>query len=141
MIAAAWSAVTGAAPEPAPPSSTLDIAATATYTSSNGTQSLAVVTHTSGVGGAGFEIAHDGDYTVSWDASCVSLEGAWSSSRGELARSTTANVSRCVNECPTGTITRKTVRDNEIDITFDGTSTASWSTSRGGSGTFQLACN
>ena len=119
---------------------TVEIDATATYTNANNAQALAVVTRTSGVGGRGFEIEHDGDYTVSWDDDCVTLEGAWSSSRGDLARSTTADVTRCRAACPTGSITRTTVRDNVIEIAFDGTGAASWSSSRGRSGTFPLAC-
>lgn len=120
--------------------STLDIDATATYTGSGASQQLAVVTHTTGVGGLGFSLEHDGDYTLTWDASCVSLEGAWSTERGDASRSTTADVTRCIAECPIGTITRDTFRGRTIAITFDGTSTASWSSSAGGSGTFQLAC-
>jgi hypothetical protein len=92
------------------------------------------------VGGRGFEIEHDGDYTVSWTDDCVTVEGAWSSSRGDLARSTTADVTRCRAACPTGTVTRTTVRDDVIEISFDGDATASWSSSRGRSGTFALAC-
>lgn len=119
---------------------TIEIAATGTYTNTNGTQALAVVTHTTGVGGRGFALEHDGDYTVSWDDDCVTLEGAWSSSRGDLARSTTADVTRCRATCPTGSVTRTTVRDNVIEIVFDGTATASWSSARGRSGTFALDC-
>lgn len=120
--------------------STLDIAATATLTGTATTQTLAVVTHTVGVGGLGFELEHDGDYAVTWDDRCVSIEGAWSSSRGDASRSTTADVTRCIDECPIGTVTRTTVRGNTIEVTFDGSPTASWSSSRGRSGTFRLAC-
>ncbi len=119
---------------------TLDIAATATYTGAGDTQSLAVVTRSGGVGALGYTLEHDGDYTVTWDSDCLTIDGAWSSSRGDLSRSTTANVTRCVAECPIGTVTRDTVRDRHIEITFDGTTTARWTSSAGGSGQFQLAC-
>jgi hypothetical protein len=119
---------------------TLDLAATATYTGSGTTQSLAVTTRTAGVGGRGFEIAHDGDYTVTWDSTCVSLEGEWSTDRGDAQRSTTADVMRCIDQCPIGTVTRNTVRDRRIEITFDGSPTARWTSSAGGSGDFPLAC-
>ncbi len=120
--------------------STLDIDATATYTGSGASQQLAVVTHTAGVGGLGFSLEHDGDYVLTWDSSCVSLEGSWSTERGEASRSTTADVTRCIDECPIGTITRDTFRGRTIQITFDGSDTASWSSSGGASGTFPLAC-
>jgi hypothetical protein len=120
--------------------SILDIAATATLTGSATSQTLAVITHTAGVGGLGFAIEHDGDYAVTWDDRCVSLEGAWSSSRGDASRSTTADITRCIDECPVGTVTRTTVGGRTIELAFDGSSTAAWSSSGGRSGTFQLAC-
>ncbi len=120
--------------------STLQIAATATYSGNGDSQSLAVLTHTTGVGGLGFAIEHDGNYTVTWDATCVSLAGAWSTQRGDASRSTTADISRCIDACPIGTVTRNTVRDRQVTLTFDGTATASWSSSAGRNGTFPLAC-
>lgn len=120
--------------------STLDIDATATYTASAASESLAVVTSTTGVGGRGFELAHDGDYTLTWDDQCVMLEGAWSSSRGDASRATTADVTRCVDACPIGEVTRTTVNGRTITVTFDGTATARWSSSGGRSGEFPLAC-
>jgi hypothetical protein len=120
--------------------STLDIAATATYSVSGATAELAVQTTSSGVGPLGYSIAHDGDYVATWDGSCVTIDGAWSSERGDLARSTTANVTRCLLECPEGTVSRTTVGGRTIDLVFDGTATARWSTSGGATGTFPLAC-
>jgi len=120
--------------------STLDIAATATDTGSGATQSLDVGPHTAGVGGLGFDLEHDGDYTVTWDTNCVTLDGAWSTERGDASRSTTADITRCVGQCPVGTVTRHTVRDRQVEVTFDGTATASWTSSSGRSGTFGLAC-
>ena len=118
----------------------LDLSSTATYSVSGGTASLAVSTKTAGIGPLGRDIAHAGDYTVTWTATCVAIDGAWSTELGDLRRSTTADVMRCLDECPSGTVTRTTVNDRVIEIAFDGTSTAHWSTSAGRSGTFQLAC-
>jgi len=119
---------------------TLDVDSSAIHTVDNGTRTLAVSTHGTGTGGLGNAITHDGDYTASWDASCVSLDGMWSTEVGEKSRSTTASVKRCLGACPTGTITRDTFLGRTITITFDGTSTATWTTSAGRSGSFRLAC-
>ncbi|MEO8704763.1 MAG: hypothetical protein ABI867_32200 [Kofleriaceae bacterium] len=120
--------------------STLAIAATATYSVEGATASLAVQTTSSGVGPLGYAIEHDGDYVTTWDGSCVSIDGAWSTQRGDLSRSTTAEVTRCLEQCPEGTVTRTTIDDRVIELTFDGTTTARWSTSRGATGSFPLAC-
>lgn len=120
--------------------STLDIDTTAVYTATAASASLAITTHTAGVGPLGREIAHDGEYTVSWTATCVGVKGAWSTEIGEAGRSTTADVSRCLDQCPTGSITRNTFRDRTISLTFDGTDRATWSISGGRSGTVDLAC-
>lgn len=119
---------------------TIDVDATAVYSGGGGSGSLAVTTHSAGVGPRGFDLAHDGDYTTTWDESCVSIDGAWSSARGDASRSTTASVMRCRDACPEGTVTRTTARGVTIAIDFDGTATASWTSSAGGSGTFPLTC-
>jgi hypothetical protein len=119
---------------------TIDLDSMATYSVANGTASLVVSTTSSGVGPLGREITHDGDYTVTWTATCVAIEGAWSTEAGDLRRSTTADLMRCQDECPSGNVTRNTFNNRVITLTFDGTSTATWSTSAGRSGTFQLSC-
>lgn len=119
---------------------TLDVDATAIYRSAGGTSSLDVTTHSAGVGPRGFDLAHDGAYTVTWDASCVSIDGAWSSQRGDASRSTTADVTRCLDACPQGSVTRVTARGVTVALTFDGTATAQWTSSAGGTGSFALAC-
>lgn len=120
--------------------STLDIDATATYTTSGSSASLAVKTHTSGIGSLGRSIDHDGEYTVTWTATCVAVHGAWSTEIGEAGRSTTADVMRCLDQCPTGSISRNTFRNRTITLSFDGSDTATWSSSGGRSGTVQLVC-
>ncbi len=114
----------------------LDIASTATYTPGN----LAVSTASQGVGPLGRSFEHAGDYTVAWTSTCVTVDGAWSTSSGDAARSTTADVMRCIDECPTGSISRTTVGGRVITIELDGTDTARWTSSAGRSGTFPLAC-
>lgn len=119
---------------------TLDLNATATYTVNGTTSSLAVTTATIGIGPLGHDIAHTGDYTATWDANCVSIDGAWTTERGEASRSTTASVMRCLDQCPSGAVTRTTVGSRVIELSFDGTPTARWTSSSGRSGTFALPC-
>jgi hypothetical protein len=92
------------------------------------------------VGPLGRSIEHDGEYTVTWNASCVAVRGAWSTEIGEASRSTTADLTRCLDQCPTGTLTRNTFVGRTITLSFDGTESATWTTSRGRTGTVQLAC-
>ena len=119
---------------------TVSIDSSAVYTVSGTTKSLAVTTQGSGTGPLGNTIQHDGQYTATWDADCVSIEGSWSTEVGAAQRSTTASVMRCADACPTGTVTRDTFRGHTIDVTFDGTAVAKWTTSTGRSGTIDLAC-
>ena len=119
---------------------TIDVDATAVYTVTGADHALDVTTHSAGIGPMGYALVHDGDYTATWDASCGAIDGAWSSARGDASRSTTVSVMRCLDACPTGTVTRTTVRGNTIELTFDGTATATWSSSAGGSGSFALPC-
>lgn len=118
----------------------IDIDASATYTVAGAGASLAVATHSAGTGPLGRAIEHDGEYTVTWTASCVALKGAWSTEIGEAGRSTTADLMRCEGKCPTGSLTRDTFAGRTITVSFDGTEVATWTTSRGRSGTVQLAC-
>jgi hypothetical protein len=118
----------------------IDLAATALYASDGGTQTLDVTTHSSGVGALGYDLQHDGDYTVTWDGSCATVDGAWSSERGDRSRSTTADLTRCAAMCPSGQVVRDTADGRTITVAFDGSATASWSSSTGKSGTFALAC-
>ncbi len=119
---------------------TLDIDANAIYTANGATSSLAVTTSSSGIGPLGHDITHTGDYTATWDASCVSIDGAWATERGEASRSTTASVMRCLDQCPSGAVTRTTIGRRVIELSFDGTPTARWSSSDGRSGSFSLPC-
>ena len=132
--------LTGAARDFQIGGSTLDIDAAATYTMTSSGASLAVATHSAGVGPFGRSIEHDGEYTVTWTASCASVRGAWSTEIGEAGRSTTVDVTGCLDQCPTGSVTRNTFRGRTITLSFDGTDTAAWTISGGRTGTVQLAC-
>jgi hypothetical protein len=118
----------------------LDLAVDATYTASGASSSLAVTSSSSGVGARGHAIVHTGDYTATWDANCATVDGSWATANETARRSLDVSVSRCRTTCPIGAVTRTRLDGSTIAITFDGTSTASWSSSRRGAGTVSLDC-
>ena len=120
----------------------MDLDATAVYSASGTSHSIAVTTQSSGTGARGLPVEHDGNYTITWDTAtqCRSIAGEWSTEIGTATRSTTANLSRCVDGCPTGSVVRHTRTGQTITVTFDGQGTAAWSSTSGKSGSVTLAC-
>lgn len=124
----------------------LTISADATYAVSGTSHTLTVETTGDGVGPRGNDIQHTGQYTVTWDASsqCGAIAGHWatelSNATTSATRSNDVDVTRCVAGCPTGMITHHFLGGATLQVTFDGTPTAAWSTSTGKSGTVQLSC-
>jgi hypothetical protein len=126
---------------------TLTVDTDATYTTSATSHALAVQTTGTGTGPRGNAIDHQGDYTISWDpaTTCRTLAGHWSTeitgAAGNTAtRSNDVNLTRCVGACPSGTVTHHFLAGASLTVTFDGTPTATWTTSAGGSGTVALSC-
>lgn len=119
--------------------STMAIDSTIVYTISGGARSMSVMTNGAGTGPLGNSIARQGNYNVTWDASCVATNGSWATTRGENSRSTTAQLKRCEHQCPAGTVTH-TYGGRTITITFDGSAIAKWTTSNGKSGAINLIC-
>jgi predicted small secreted protein len=120
----------------------LTIDATATYTVSGTTKTLTVATDGSGTGPRGNEIEHQGNYAITWDAAtqCRTIDGHWQTDIGARERSNDVSLTRCDGGCPTGTVTHHFLLGASLTITFDGTATATWSTSTGRSGTVTLGC-
>ncbi|HEY4180305.1 MAG TPA: hypothetical protein VGM90_25860 [Kofleriaceae bacterium] len=118
---------------------TLDLDANATYHSSGGSTSLSVTSHSTGSGPAGHALTHDATYTATIDASCASVDGNWETAGDENA-SLAIQVRRCSAGCPTGTVARERASGGAISITFDGSATAVWSSTRSRTGTVPLAC-
>jgi len=125
---------------------TLDLDATADYAVVGGQHTLTVQSTASGTGPRGTSIDHQGDYTVSWDPTnaCRSITGDWSTDfagpNRSAERSNAVDLTRCDAGCPTGSITHHGLLGLVINITFDGTNVAQWSTSNGLSGTVNLRC-
>lgn len=126
---------------------TLDIDADAVYTVTGSQRSLAVTSHGSGVGPRGNEIDHQGNYTLTWDPSstCRSIAGHWqtdfSNATTSAERSNDLTLSKCVNACPTGSLTHHYLGGASVTVTFDGSAVATWSASTGASGSVALACH
>ncbi|MBP9087287.1 MAG: hypothetical protein KBG15_14285, partial [Kofleriaceae bacterium] len=118
--------------------SIIDINTTAIYSPS--TKTLAVTTAGAGVGPLGNEITRSGAYTVAWTAACATIDGAWSTTVGDAARSTTVQLERCIDSCPTGSVVRHGFLGRTLTVTFDGTAVATWTSSAGRSGTIDLPC-
>lgn len=118
----------------------LDVAITGTYSSIGGTQSLAVTSTSTGTGALGNAVTHDGDYTATWDGTCATVDGTWSTSIGDRDRGLDVSLTRCTAACPRGQVTRTDARGKTISLSFDGTATASWSSSTGRSGELHLGC-
>ena len=124
----------------------LSISADGTYATSGTSHTLTVQSSGDGTGPRGNDITHDGQYTITWDTSsqCGSIAGHWST---ELSNATTSatrsndvSLMKCATGCPTGTVTHHFLGGQSLTVTFDGTATASWSTSGGKTGTIALSC-
>ncbi len=120
--------------------STISFDTNATYALVDGKLSLAVDSTSSGVGPFGHEVEHEGNFLTTWDLSCSTVEGSWSTTRDGRTGSLDVDVRRCAGSCATGTITRTTRDGRTIEITLDG-SVAVWASSTGRNGTFALRCS
>lgn len=117
----------------------LDLALTGTYHDVAGTRSVTVSSMTTGTGPRGHEITHTGDYTASWDGACATVDGAWATAGEVGTRSLDVAMTRCTTGCPRGTVRRTGVAGRSLEITFDGSAVATW-TSSARTGTIPLAC-
>lgn len=118
--------------------SIMDINSTAVYSPS--AKTLSVTTSGAGTGPLGNEITRTGAYTVAWTATCATVNGAWATTVGDAARSTTVQMQRCKDSCPTGSVVHNGRLGRTVTVTFDGTGVATWVSSKGGSGTIDLPC-
>jgi hypothetical protein len=120
---------------------TIDLDATSTVVEADA-RTATVEAHSSGIGPRGRAIERSGSYEVSWDSSCMTLEGTWSTTIGLLRTSTRVEqLRKCTGMCPSsGTVRHEGLRDRTLTISFDGSNSASWSGSDGKSGTVELDC-
>jgi hypothetical protein len=124
---------------------TMNLNSQAVYSVNGTAHELTVSTDGGGTGLRGNVIGRHGSYTLSWDTGtmCAALDGAWSTTIAGATWSTDVTGFKvCKNACPsagtiahTGGLSRVT-----ITVTFDGSASASWTSSRGSHGTVALFC-
>lgn len=124
---------------------TFDVNSTVKASQAAGVRRAEVVCDSSGTGARGGGITRQGTYTVTYEPTtqCVTLNGTWQTRVGLRTASTVVSgYARCKGACPAtgGSIAHTTVRSATVTVTYDGTSTASWATSGGRSGTVALRC-
>jgi hypothetical protein len=124
---------------------TMNLQSSAVYSVAGTAKKLVVATDGSGTGALGNAIARKGSYTLTWDDAslCGTLDGSWSTQIGSDTWSTgIAGYAQCKSHCPSsGTLTHTGgISKVTVTVTFDGSATATWSTSRGRSGTIALLC-
>lgn len=120
---------------------TLSLDATASYQPlTAGVATLAVDTRGSGVGPWGHEVSHQGQYTATWDGTCASIDGSWSTERDARTRTLDVMLSRCATACATGEVTRTTRDGRTLTLSLSGT-VATWTSSTGRSGTVAQRCD
>jgi hypothetical protein len=124
---------------------TFDVNATATCAVQADDRRLWTVTsNSSGTNLSGIAVSHSGNWTLLVDRAtqCVELDGTWIRTAGSRERTTTiTDLVRCDGHCPAagGEIQVEGERGT-LTVTFDGSSTATWTSSSGTSGTRTMAC-
>lgn len=111
--------------------------------SGTGTSRTATVNSSSSATTArGGQVAHTGSYTASWDGSCVSLDGAFTTRVGLISWATVvAGYKRCQNSCPqSGTVSISANNGSATVVNFNGSASATYTTSDGKVGSFMLGC-
>ncbi|HEX2572139.1 MAG TPA: hypothetical protein VH877_21525 [Polyangia bacterium] len=98
----------------------------------------------SGTGLRGTSYERNGRYTVSWDGSCLTLSGAWSTTdSGRRWDTTVTRYGSCTGQCPeAGSVV--TLSGGELSravtITYDGDNTAEWTAAGQQRETISLSC-
>lgn len=123
---------------------TVDVDSEVVWMKSGAFRTVTVTTSSKGTGSRGNAFTHSGSWTSTWDDTCISLDGAWSTQAGLRKWSTTvAGWKRCEGMCPSagGSIVYAGgLNDVTVTVTASGGPTAAWTSSRGRSGTVDLYC-
>lgn len=124
---------------------TIELDATVDASQTGSVKKTEVACNSSGIGPRHMSVARQGDYTVTYDPTteCITLDGTWTTRAGLRTASTGASgYVRCKGHCPAagGTITHTRVGGTVITLSYDGSTTAAWRTSKGRSGTVSLTC-
>jgi hypothetical protein len=123
----------------------VNLAATCVLTTGVTQQSATVTTSSSATNARGESAAHSGSYTAGWDQSCMTLNGTFTTTVGNVAWSTViANFRQCTGMCPDsgGTVTVSSERGGSITVhyTNGGTAEVTTTTAGGTRGMIVLSC-
>jgi hypothetical protein len=125
--------------------STIDWTAHAEVTASGAARTMTWHGALSGTTARGRDFSRTNDKTVSWSfgAKCYAVSGVSEGNvKDRYVKTEVTGYSRCAGACPAagGSITVSNANDTvQVEILFDGTSTATYSTSKGTT-SFDLAC-
>lgn len=103
--------------------------------------SAQVTTTTSATSTRGRTVSHTGSYGASWDGSCLSLSGSFTTTAGAKTWATTVTgYKRCQGQCPQSGTIAISAAASQVTLTFSGSTSATVSGSGGRQGTVPLLC-
>jgi len=120
----------------------VELGGIAVYTSSGTSNTLEVDTNASAQTTRFGSLQRTGSYTVTWEdgASCLQVDGTWSTSLGARSWDTTATaLTACDGSCLVGTLTFART-GSSYALSFLAGGEVEWTTSSGKTGTIQLPC-
>ncbi len=132
---------------------TMTINSTGDISEQDGMRRLDMTTSGAGTLSGGTIVGRAGTWNATFDASCLTLGGQWTTSINDDTFWNTAvtNLTKCGAACPqSGTITytgvdnpnaEADINARNVTITFDGDATAAWVSTRGAIGNLPLACS
>lgn len=124
-------------------SSTLDLAASATYQKGSTSDMLTVASTTKAQSTRAGSLSQLGMYTIGWNATCLQLDGSFSTTvAAQTFTTVVAGYERCDNTCPKagGMVTVTGPNNRSVTVSYSGGGTAFATTSSGQSGMIGLPC-
>lgn len=122
---------------------TLTLSATATYQKGSTTDMLTVAANNQATSSRAGNVTHMGMYTIGWDATCLQLDGNFSTTIAGLTWTTAVTgYERCENSCPKagGMVTVTGPSNRSVTVSYSGGGTAFATTSTGQNGMIALPC-
>lgn len=121
---------------------TVDLNTTATVTGPAGARTAQVATQSHGTSARGLSFTRSGNYTASWDGTCLGLGGTFSTEVARASWTTTVTDFRvCRSECPqSGTIAVTGSGGRTTTVAFSGGPSATVTGAAGRTTTVRLFC-
>jgi hypothetical protein len=124
-------------------SATVDVTASALVTDVASKRTVTVTSASRAVAARGGTVTHAGNYTASWDGTCLSLGGTFTTTVGIASWTTAiADYRHCSGKCPdaSGTVTVTGTAGRTITISYTSGGTALVVSSTGKQGMIRLDC-